>query len=91
MAHEQAIRSEPSPGAFNPHHPLHIMPIESTSVPDDWWIARQFKEAELRARAERLQQQREGAEAIWALIDKLGLTEEDLREMFPPNEQPTGG
>jgi hypothetical protein len=55
----------------------------SSLIHDDWWIARQFQEAELKAKAERLQQQREGAEALWALIDQLGLTDEDLQEMFP--------
>lgn len=47
------------------------------------------KKAELKAKAERQQQQREGAEAIWALIAALGLTGEDLQEMFPPNDQPS--
>lgn len=56
---------------------------QSPHVHDDWWISRQFKEAELNAKIERLRQQREAAEAVWALIDKLGLTDEDLREMFP--------
>lgn len=63
------------------------MPAESPSVHDDWWIARQFKEAELKSKTERLQQQREGAEAIRSLIAELGLTDEDLREMFPPEGQ----
>lgn len=64
------------------------MSTKPPSIPDDWWIARQFQEAERNAKAARLQQQREGAEAIWALITELGLTDEDLREMFPPNEGP---
>ena len=64
------------------------MPTTDTpSQPEDWWISRQFKEAELKAKTERLQQQREGAEAIRELVEKLGLTDEDLREMFPGYEE----
>jgi hypothetical protein len=65
------------------------MPAESPSIHDEWWIVRQFKEAELKSKSARLQQQREGAEAIRSLIAELGLTDEDLQEMFPPAEPST--
>ena len=60
-------------------------------IHEDWWISRQFKEAEFKAKTERLQRQREGAEAIWALTAELGLTDEDLREMFPATPSTSTG